>query len=89
MIHSLAGGVIKENGVHTFIKVDVDGAPCWYLAGEEADAGDFALVPFGRSGALRQGEIVKVEVCSEQTAPYPMNRIKAAEKIFRKEGKRT
>lgn len=85
MIHSLSGGVIAENGLYTFIKVDVSGTPCWYLTDEKAEAGDIALVPYGKNGNLIRGEILKAEVCSRQTAPYPMNRIRAAEKIFRRE----
>ena len=32
MIHSMAGGVLGDLSVHTFAKVDVGGAPLWYLA---------------------------------------------------------
>ena len=39
MIHSLSGGVIAENGVHTFVKVDVMGTPCWYLSARRLPAG--------------------------------------------------
>lgn len=34
MIHSLSGGVIKDGGLHTFVKVRIDGEPNarWYLS---------------------------------------------------------
>ncbi len=85
MIHSLSGGVIAENGLYTFVKVNVAGTPCWYVTEEKAETGDTALVPYGKNGSLVRGEILKVEICSRQTAPYPMNRIRTAEKIFPKE----
>ena len=39
MIHSMAGGVLGDLGVHTFAKVDVGGAPLWYLAPMRVAAG--------------------------------------------------
>ena len=66
-------------------KGERSGTPCWYVTEEKAETGDTALVPYGKNGSLVRGEILKVEICSRQTAPYPMNRIRAAEKIFPKE----
>ena len=39
MIHSMAGGVLGDLSVHTFAKVDVGGAPLWYLAPMRVTAG--------------------------------------------------
>lgn len=81
MIHSMSGGVIAENGIFTFVKVDVEGTPYWYLSpNSKVKVGDEAVVPFGRS--VCRGKVVKVEQCSRQTAPIPMNRVKEAERIF-------
>ena len=32
MIHSLSGGVIKDNFKHTFVKVELEGESAWYLS---------------------------------------------------------
>ena len=83
MIHSLSGGVIRENGVHTFAKVEVEGLPYWYLAREKTEAGDKVLVPFGKRGEIKCGVVLRVEECSEQTAPCPMNRVREIEAVLR------
>lgn len=82
MIHSLSGGVIAENGVYTFAKVDVEGTPCWYLAVIKVAEGDRVLVPFGKNGALKNGVVRKIEQCTRQTAPVPMNRIREIEAVL-------
>ena len=48
MIHSMAGGVLGDLSVHTFAKVDVGGAPLWYLAPMRVTAGQKVVVPYGR-----------------------------------------
>lgn len=83
MIHSLSGGVIKENGTYTFAKVEIEGLPYWYLAPDETKAGDRVLVPFGKSGLPREGIVLRVEVCSAQVAPVPMNRVKEVLQIVK------
>ena len=86
MIHSMSGGVIAENGEYLFAKVEIGGAPYWYLSPFSAlKAGDEVLVPFGKSGALTRGVVLRTERCTRQTAPYPMNRIQAIEEILPKE----
>ena len=82
MIHSLSGGVIHENGVYTFAKVEVEGLPCWYLAREKVEAGDSVIVPFGKRGERKHGKVLRVENCSEQTAPCPMNRVREIEQVL-------
>lgn len=83
MIHSLSGGVIAENGTFTFAKIELDGAPYWYLAPDGVRAGDRAVVPFGKREILREGTVLKTEVCSAQCAPVPMNRIRSVVKILK------
>lgn len=82
MIHSMSGGVIADGEVYTFAKVEVEGAPYWYLAPDSVKEGDAVLVPFGKSGALQQGVVKKVERGTRQTAPYPMNRISSVEAVL-------
>ena len=53
MIHSMAGGVLGDLSVHTFAKVDVGGAPLWYLAPMRVTAGQKVVVPYGREGRRR------------------------------------
>lgn len=83
MIHSLSGGVIKENGEFTFVKVEIDGKPYWYLSPfSTVREGDKVTVPFGKSEGRRHGVVIKVEECKEQCAPVPMNRIKEIDEIL-------
>lgn len=80
MIHSLSGGVIAENETCLFAKVELNGAPYWYLAPFMVAAGDRVLAPFGRTEA--EGVVLKTELCSVQCAPVPMNRIKELIKLL-------
>ncbi len=82
MIHSLSGGVIAENGTHTFAKVEIDGMPYWYLSPFRVKEGDCVLVPFGKRDMLREGKVIKTEICSAQCAPVPMNRAKCVERVL-------
>ena len=80
MIHSLSGGVIAENGSYLFAKVEILGTPYWYLAPFSVEAGDRVLAPLGREARLVEGTVLRTELCNAQTAPFPMNRVKALEK---------
>ena len=74
MIHSLSGGVIADNEIYTFVKVEAEGAPRWYLAGEfRVKAGDTVRVPFG--GRECTAIVLRTEDCTRQTAPVPLNRV--------------
>ncbi len=83
MIHSLSGGVIKENGRHTFVKVEVNGAPYWYLSPtSKIAAGARVSVPFGKGDLPAEGTVLKVEEADGQCAPVPMNRIREIYEIL-------
>ena len=71
MIHSMAGGVLGDQGVHTFAKVEIGGAPYWYLAPVRVAAGDKVVVPFGREGRRVTAQVLRTEDCTAQTAPVP------------------
>lgn len=83
MIHSMSGGIIADNGYYTFAKVEIAGTPYWYLSPFSVTEGDRVLVPYQKSGCA-EGVVKKVEVCSNQCAPVPMNRIKAIERVLPK-----
>lgn len=86
MIHSLSGGVLCDVGIYTFAKVEyaegeLAGRRFWYQSEfPSLKEGDEVLVP--ALGALVRGRVVALEVASAQTAPYPLNRIKAIETIL-------
>ena len=73
MIHSLSGGVLGDNGVYTFAKVEVEGAPRWYVAPFPVQEGDTVAVPYGAVGEM-QGRVLRTEHCTAHTAPVPISR---------------
>lgn len=73
MIHSLSGGVIADENIYTFVKVEIDGAPRWFISPFPVKAGDRVLVPFNYIEE-REGVVLKVESCTAQTAPCPIKR---------------
>ncbi len=78
MIHSLSGGVLARNESLLFAKVEIEGAPHWYLAPFFVSAGDRVLAPVGNG--LAEGTVLRTELCTQQTAPIPLNRARAIEK---------
>lgn len=83
MIHSLSGGVIAENGEYLFAKVEIEGAPYWYVSPfSEIKAGDIVLVPFGKGERPVRGTVLRTERCTRQTAPVPMNRVREIAEIL-------
>ncbi|MBO6263472.1 MAG: hypothetical protein J6N93_04275 [Clostridia bacterium] len=80
MIHSLAGGVIKSGGLHTFVKVKFpSGEERWYLSDDTpVMVGLKVAAPYG--GDIAVGIAVRVDGgVSEQATPIPFKR---AEKII-------
>ena len=79
MIHSLSGGVITQYDKLTYVFVLItegaeEGVKRWYISPfPSVKAGDGAIVPTGRSGEAK-AEIVRVEIVTAQTAPFPVNR---------------
>ncbi len=80
MIHSLSGGVIADNMPVTFAKVDIMGAPYWYIAPFPVEVGEKVLAPFGREERLTEAVVLKVETCTPQTAPVSVSRAKMLQK---------
>ena len=82
MIHSLSGGVIADNGMQSFVKVDVSGTPYWYLAPRRLAPGQRVLVPCGKTGRPAEGTVLRCEDCTPQTAPVPMNRVREVLRVI-------
>ena len=81
MIHSLSGGVLSDGEVYTFAKVDLDGAPRWYLSPFSVKAGDKVIVPFGIAEE-REGVVLKTENCTAQTAPCSVKRAREVLRVL-------
>ena len=73
MIHSLSGGVIADGNIYTFVKVEVGGAPRWFICPFPVREGDRVLVPFNYIEE-KEGVALKVESCTAQTAPCSVKR---------------
>lgn len=89
MIHSLAGGDIRELKVADFAKVEITeeginkGVKLWYITDINGlEAGDKVLVPYGVQNSLIEAKIERIDrFVNAQTSPVPMKR---AKKIFKK-----
>lgn len=82
MIHSLSGGIIKDAGSYTFVKVvfESDPTPKWYISDFPVEEGDKVCAPFGVADMPTVGVAVKVENnVSGQVTPIPL---KTAKKII-------
>ena len=82
MIHSLSGGVIKDYGSYTFVKVTFEGdeRPYWYIADFSVEEGDKVTAPFGKFDTPREATVIKVERnVNGQVTPIP---IRSAKKLF-------
>lgn len=87
MIHSLAGGVIKDLGIYDFAKVEFlegenAGGIGWYINPFiQLQVNDIVLVPFGVGSKLVRARVLKIERnVNEQVAPIS---VKRAREIFK------
>ncbi len=72
MIHSLSGGVIKDGGLHTFVKVDFgNDVVRWFLCDDyPVEVGYNVIAPLGRQSA--RGVAVRVDKwVDERSTPIP------------------
>ncbi len=78
MIHYMGGGVIKDPGSYTFVKVRFgDGTSAWYIAEFAVDEGDKVIAPRGRADMPETGTAEKVERgVSGQITPVPLRSAK-------------
>ena len=76
MIHSLSGGVIKDDGGHTFVKVVIRGEETgrWYLSDEfPVLVGMRVVVPFKDGHA--EGVVERVDAgLSAKATPIPLGK---------------
>lgn len=83
MIHSLAGGSLREKRVEDFALVEISdgvlkGSKFWYLVGKlNVDVGTGVVVPLGARDTEQKAKIIRVDrgVAQGQT-PVPLNRAK-------------
>ena len=48
----------------------------FYISDEEIAVNSYVLVPFGYENRLRKGVVESVELCTEETAPFPVRKTK-------------
>jgi hypothetical protein len=87
MIHSLSGGVIDsyDKLIYAFVRFTAGAQEikAWYISPfPKIKAGDRVTVPVGTRGATAVGEVLRVEIVTKQTAPYPVNRTREIEGII-------
>ncbi len=84
MIHSLAGGDIRELRVADFAKVEIVekgplcGAKYWYIVDlSGVEVGDRVFVPVGVQNVKMMAKIERIDrFVNEQSAPIPFKRAK-------------
>ena len=81
MIHSLSGGVLSDSDIYTFVKVEIDGAPRWYICPFSVKEGERVLVPYNYIEE-REGVVLKAENCTAQTAPCSVKRAPEVLKVL-------
>lgn len=85
MIHSMSGGIIKDAGSYTFVKIKFDGdeTPRWYISDFDAEEGDRVTAPDANNRPA-QATVVRVERnVSGQVAPVPVRRAKKIISVIR------
>ena len=88
MIHSLSGGILSENKLFNFAKVEIlndyYSGIFWYVFdGLKLKVGDVVWVPFGKQEILVKGKVLRIDKnVSQQSSPIPF---KMAKKIVSKE----
>ena len=78
MIHSMSGGVIRDAGSYTFVKILFDGeeTPRWYISEFDLEEGDRVTAP-DINNRTAPATVVRVERnVSGQVTPVPVRRAK-------------
>lgn len=80
MIHSCAGGVIRDKKLFTLAKVEIlsTGDIRWYISNLPLlEVDDEVIVPFGRENVETRAKVLRVDHdVSEQVTPIPARRLK-------------
>ena len=84
MIHSCAGGVIRDKKSFTLAKVEIlqTGELRWYISNLPLlEVGDEVIVPIGRENVEVHARVLRIDKgVSEQVTPVPLKSLK---EIFR------
>ncbi len=91
MIHSLAGGIVKDLQYNDFAKVKIVqdgmyfGSIFWYINPFKGlNEGDLVVVPVGVNNAKFKAEVLRVDKnVSIQTSPVPIKRCKSIIEIVK------
>lgn len=87
MIHSLAGGNIKNLKVADFVKVEIlegpfKGDKYFYIALGTEKVDSTVIVPLGKNNTPTKAKVLRIDKnISNMVAPVPMNRAKQVIKI--------
>lgn len=81
MIHSMSGGILKDPGSYTFVKIafddDPEKTPYWYVSDFSVAAGDKVSAPRGRADMPARATVLRVEKnVSGQVTPVPLRSAK-------------
>lgn len=81
MIHSLAGGKLREQQLFDFAKLEFENNPSqyfWYISEiNDLRPNDYVLAPFGPLDELQKAKVVRVDKNILGTsAPLPVKRMK-------------
>lgn len=90
VIHSLAGGEIRELQVADFAKVEIiedgvhKGAKLWYISEiRTLKKGDLVLVPLGTNNQLVRAKVERIDKqVNSQVSPVPMKRAKKVKEVL-------
>lgn len=89
MIHSMAGGDIKNLKYADFIKVEITeginaGSRFFYIALGGEQVGDTVLVPVGVSNTLTKAKVLRIDKnVNSQVSPVPIKRAKKVAKVVK------
>ena len=80
MIHSCAGGVVKDKKYFDFAKVEIlsTGEIKWYICNLPlVVAGDEVIVPYGKDNVREKAKVLRIDRgVSEQVCPVPARHAK-------------
>ena len=89
MIHSLAGGEIREKEYFTFVWVEIIGPTnigekYWYISPlKTIEEGAQVELPLGQNNSRKIGRVIRVvKNVSRDRAPFPVNRTKEIFKVI-------
>ena len=81
MIHSLAGGELREQHLYDFVKLEFEEKPgqfFWYISNiTDLEIGDYVLAPFGIIDELSKAKVIRIDKnINSQSAPVSIKGMK-------------